>query len=540
VSRAYELAAHWVGEVVWRDDAESIVDALDAADVVLVAGGPRATSDVVAACASLSLAVMLLGPPATALSPGSCVMLDRRAPPRIWPPAPGAHANLVLRGLPADDARSRLWSALTLAHRLAGDGARLVEPRASSGEIAFGLRGGASCAHVDVRTSPDHAPSVELVANGQRETLPFEPAEVALEALTELALAPPAHREALGAREAGPAARDLVALEGTLEEARLPSRADFDHARECAAADVWRAIGLRLDPTAPQAAFFFDDDAVDPLRGLSTELLAFDAGLKPVVFLTVRLDEFDQTRARFGPGVHVVTQSRALSRDVHTDRWDERSRAGEPVLELFAGYDLHAVDEAQALQRADPSKHTTALGALMGYPPCCVAHFAARAGRDDNTANRYATFAATPRAAPRPWPWELQDFALRVVPFHPCSYVCSAALLWARRVLDELERSRPGARAHVRRALERDVLYFADSWRVALDRDRASGMLRAHLDSRVDERIASVAGVLAGARRVALNADAIVVTSADGRVWRHRRTDPGLGLLAPFGGGVAS
>lgn len=542
VVRARELASRWSGPVAWCADATSLEGALAAADAVIAATGPRAASTVVAECVTRAVPVLLLVPPARALAQGACVVLDGRvALPDAWAGESVARASLVVRGEPGSDLddRARLWSALTLAHRLAGDGARLVEPRASGGEVAFVLRGGASCARLDVRVAPASVLDVELVADGQRHMLSFEQGGAAVQALTNLSLEMLAGRRLHGAREAAPAADDLAELAAVLEEARLPSRGDFDEARRFASDDVWRAIGLRLDPDAPRGAFAVEGDDADPLQGLSTEHAAFRAGLKPVVFLTVRPRDLARNRAELGPDVYVVTHERGLSRDRHTDRWDERTSTGEQFVELFAGRDRAAVEEAATLQRVDASKHTTALGALMGYPPCCVARFAARSRRDDNSANRYATFAATPPDAARPWPWELQDFAHRLVPFHPCSYVCPAALAWARGVLDEFERARPGAGTKMQRVLARDVLYFADSWRIALDRDPASGLVRASIDGRVDQRIAPLARALAGARTVELARDVLVVVGADGRVSKHRRVDPGLGLLAPFGGGVA-
>src|SRR5262249_867801 len=112
------------------------------------------------------------------------------------------------------------------------------------------------------------------------------------------------------------------------------------------------------------------------------------------------------------------------------------------------------------------------LGALAGYPSCCVDAFAAQDDRANNTRNRYFTSARTlPPDGPAKgtWPWELNNLFVMVVPFFPCTYRCPPPLEWAQVPLEGLAQAHAAFARDLRAALARPVLYFDDDSQIAFD-----------------------------------------------------------------------
>jgi hypothetical protein len=189
------------------------------------------------------------------------------------------------------------------------------------------------------------------------------------------------------------------------------------------------------------------------------ELVGERAGRKPVVFLSVEAEGEAALRAEMG-ALHVERGVRTV-RVGAGDRWGE---GGERTyVELFASRDPELARRAKALQDEDPTRNARALGALLGYPACCVDAFVAQSSRADNSRNRIETAART-RAA-MPWPWELSNVDRMIVPFFPCTYDCAAALAEARAVIAQAERERPGTESELRRALRGAMIYVdQDRW----------------------------------------------------------------------------
>lgn len=187
------------------------------------------------------------------------------------------------------------------------------------------------------------------------------------------------------------------------------------------------------------------------------ELWAFLAGVKPVVFLTVEPGREAATRARLGD-VHVERRERRVE-IAAGDRWRDDRGAGAPRVELYASRDPALARRAARLQaEGDPSRDLVELGALMGYPRCCVDAFARQDHRGDNSRNRHLAAART--TAPGPWPWQLNELHVRVIPFFPCAYTCAAAVAFADATLAALDAEVPGARAGLAAYLARTVLYL--------------------------------------------------------------------------------
>ncbi len=270
------------------------------------------------------------------------------------------------------------------------------------------------------------------------------------------------------------------------------------------------------------------------------ELWAFRAGIKPVVFLTVRPEQADATLAWFGDG-HCERRERRVQVETQ-DRWIDRRDEGAPRVELYIARDASLARRMASLQAdADPGAALVALGELAGYPPCCVAAFARQDDRANNSRNRYQSHARTPapeEGSPAAWPWELNNLFTMIVPFYPCSYRCAAALAWARAVLAEMGRVHPAATAALRAALARPVLYFDHDHQLALDGELVDGSVRyraAAVPPSVSPQLAPLASAIGAGDCLTFDDRQLLVERGGHTQLRLGRTDPALGLIAPFG-----
>jgi hypothetical protein len=331
--------------------------------------------------------------------------------------------------------------------------------------------------------------------------------------------------------------------------------------------DLLGRLGLRgtLDgeeamPTAPALA----PPPPEPL-----ELWAFRAGIKPVAFLTVRPDDVERTLAWFG-AAHCERRERRVHVEAQ-DHWTDRRDQGEPRVELYIARDAALARRMAHLQaEADPSAAIRELGALSGYPSCCVDAFARQDDRANNSRNRYHSQARTlapDGTTPVPWPWELNNLYTMTVPFYPCTYRCDRALAWARTAFAEMARAHPASVEELRVALARPVLYFDHEHQLVLDgvaegsegprvqgskRERAprsvpetlgpsnrSAMRIAYravaLPQCVSAQCAALAAAIGRGDRLSLDDRQLLVQSGGQTVLRLERTDPALGFVAPFG-----
>ena len=227
--------------------------------------------------------------------------------------------------------------------------------------------------------------------------------------------------------------------------AALPASASEDEVLAAVGVTA-RAAPTRV-PIAPLAV---------PGLGRSIEAWGFAAGLREVAFVTVAPERVDAVLAEF-PGAHVERHVRRVAIGAQ-DRWHDDRDRGEPRVELFLARDPAAAQRAASIQAADPTRHAAELGALFGYPPCCVAAFVAQRARNDNSLNRYLSAART--TAPGPWPWELNELHARLIAFYPCRYDCAAALAVARATVAAIDTAQPGTDARLRTALTAAVVYL--------------------------------------------------------------------------------
>ena len=271
------------------------------------------------------------------------------------------------------------------------------------------------------------------------------------------------------------------------------------------------------------------------------EELAFNAGLKPVLYRTVPLTEAEAVVARF-PGVPVTRVAHTLA---HEEVQDRRRRGGQgaPHVDLFFSRDPALAERAAEIYRdGQVSRHVEEMGALLGYPPCCVAAFAALPDRANNSFLRHATRLAT-HLDEGPFDPFLNNLSLVATPFYPCSYRCAEA---GRRSREVLREELVPQIARFLRWLSMPVLYVDDARMVLLEGQGdarevryervwvppAGGAARTAARARFVEEV--VAPLSLG-DRVVVDEREILVWSGEREVARLEKRWEDLGVLFPFG-----
>jgi len=336
---------------------------------------------------------------------------------------------------------------------------------------------------------------------------------------------------------APPRADDRAGWQGVSDEARAARTPT----------EALRAVGLEAPDDLPEAPPPLPADPlhVDVPR---LELLAYEYGLKPALYLTLPRAEADEVARRF-EGHHAARVDYWFSHDAVTDvRRRSPAAPGEGThVDLFLARDRATVERARAIYEdpRGPSAHLAEMGALLGYPPCCVEAFASLPDRSNNTAIRYAALERTRRLG-LPFAPVLNNLFAYVLPSFPCSYGCPLAVTQAEAVLDLLGRLQPATAATLRRALARPVLFFDHARLVVLSDAHADGdVLRyggavggvSPTDDRdVRDRFERALGAaLSRGDGLRVTRGAIEVLRGGRRgAWMPRRP-PGLGVLAPFG-----
>lgn len=239
--------------------------------------------------------------------------------------------------------------------------------------------------------------------------------------------------------------------------------------------EALRAAGLVPDRALPPAPRLPADPSARAVPRL--ERMAFEAGIKPALYLTLPRAEAEALLPRFA-AFSVARVDYALDHDVVTD---VRRRVNVPEgegshVDLFIARDPAAVARAREiyLDPRGPSAHLAEMGAMLGYPGCCVAAFAALDDRSNNSATRYAAHARTV-AEGRPFAPALNNLFAHVLPWFPCSYGCEASVRAADAVLDLFAATDPEGAASLRARLARPVLYVDHARAVAFEGARWEG-----------------------------------------------------------------
>lgn len=111
--------------------------------------------------------------------------------------------------------------------------------------------------------------------------------------------------------------------------------------------------------------------------------------------------------------------------------------------------------EVMRLQRA---RDTRAMGALMGYPSCCVEAFLAQPDRRDNVENERWTLFRTGASPVDPRLGRLGR--VRLLSHHPCRSDCAPSIAIAERSLERIGLASAAAEVWVRQLLQRPVLFL--------------------------------------------------------------------------------
>lgn len=247
-------------------------------------------------------------------------------------------------------------------------------------------------------------------------------------------------------------------------------------AREAVGAEaVLRAAGLLSGRPLPEACAPGADPDVRPVPRL--ELMAFEAGIKPALYLTLPRDEAEALLPRFDK--HFVTRVDYVLD--HDPVRDVRSRVnaaeGEGThVDLFITRDASSAARAREiyLDPRGPSAQLREMGAMLGYPACCVESFAALDDRSNNSAIRYAAHARTLASGARFEP-ALNNLFAHVLPWFPCSYACAPSVEAARAVLALFAEADPAGASALQKRLQRSVFYVDHARLVALDGARLEG-----------------------------------------------------------------
>lgn len=314
-----------------------------------------------------------------------------------------------------------------------------------------------------------------------------------------------------------------------------------------------------LDPSRPEvqrAYRAFARAALPAIRlrpGLGEEL-ALRLGRKPVLRLLTDPAGVERHAASLRRDGFVTLATAERRRESTVDGLLRAADAGEEGRVLFyAGRRRDDVEEAAALDAAilapgggpDRSAATRRLGALLGYPTCCVEAFAASWPVPDNAAPIAAAAARSARFDPL-----LDNVTLSVchlTGWFPCRYDCAASVEEAAAVEAALAAQDPAGAARLRRFLAMPRLYADDRRLLVLDGDLvAPGRVRlraVHTPYAFDRDateaayewvfFADVAAPLLAGGTLSVEPDALVL-EAPGRA-PLRRPRPAGSIWLPFG-----
>jgi hypothetical protein len=219
-----------------------------------------------------------------------------------------------------------------------------------------------------------------------------------------------------------------------------------------------------VDPPASAAAALPDP-----------EWTALQAELKPAVRMTMPEPRAHALAARMRPR-GVACAIGPTNKEGEVALYVARDPGRVAALVAAERRTLDAADDAAARIAGH-----AALGALLGYPSCCVDAFVERARTFDGPASPLrsahedvvqARAALTSTARPRAelnslfWPYRRH-----LITFYPCAFDCARALRYATALARELAKRAPDATAELLRALACTVLLDEDGARVVAASD---------------------------------------------------------------------
>ena len=269
----------------------------------------------------------------------------------------------------------------------------------------------------------------------------------------------------------------------------LPTPDELAAAAPAYAASTGRPIdATSFDPTRPENAAawaaFSRRTVRLPRGGHEGEWLLLELGLKPVLRQWLppeRLDGFAARCARRGL-VFARGSAEGIGREARRDCLvyvardagrAEAARDAETALLARQGQ-----PRADATRRAGDADAARALGALLGFPACCIDAFVAvaRDGRDEKAGMlRYALLRSEAFHA------RLNNLSLgafHYIGWSPCRFDCPDSLAIASRAAEELRRRDEAAFVVVERILARPRLWFEERRQLIFSGRFEGGVLR--------------------------------------------------------------
>lgn len=250
-------------------------------------------------------------------------------------------------------------------------------------------------------------------------------------------------------------ARYLLATNLSLPDEQIA--AQVDEAREVA-----RELGIDVT---------FDDGP-----RIDTELQAVLCGVKPAIRLSTEAGDEQAIAQRYAQyGLHAVIADGAFVGDEGSN--SRRMRLIYVARTMAAAEALREIEAKIVGPSSTDGDAYRALGRALGYPPCCVDHFVSDVVLDDNGAMRSPhpaeawLSARTLRAGRAAWQlnYLLFDVGEALISFTPCRAACPAALAYANRVAEQLERVSPGCLERLRARVAVDVVVDAHGARALVE-----------------------------------------------------------------------
>lgn len=280
---------------------------------------------------------------------------------------------------------------------------------------------------------------------------------------------------------------------------------------------VLRWPGLAAEPAGAGRVLF------EILRGWQLPFDELYAALGPAAIVDLELERLQagEKRAALKEGIPradveaVVAAYRAMGfaaavAEAHgVDATGGAHRPGADFAIVAVAADAATLAEVLRQQAA---RATPAMGALMGYPPCCAEAFAAQPDRRDNVENERSTFRRAPTARLEPLLGRLGR--VRLISHHLCRADCEPSRALAALALSRLSRSSPAAAAWIEAELRRSVLFLDHARRLSVTGAWRGDRFELASCARLSER--EIAPGFENAAALELAPDSVSAVFADG------------------------
>jgi hypothetical protein len=249
---------------------------------------------------------------------------------------------------------------------------------------------------------------------------------------------------------------------------------------EAASRFIMRWPGLANAPDAAPLAFeqarriFWGHQPVRAPE--SVVLLGFDPEIELVATGDKRGCLKENIPAKSAPDLVRAYQAMGLHASIVThhglSQATDEHQAGNDYCIIAVAHDAASLEAVLAAQKehrqgqGSDERVATVMGALMGYPECCVKAFLAQSSRGDNLDNERLTFRRAPTAPLSPL---LNRFgSLRLISHHPCTPNCAGSIALAEKIMARIAVLDEAAATWLQAELRKHVLFPDYSRRVSL------------------------------------------------------------------------